>query len=92
MSYQFTFRQKKALKRLFELHTFHPSNDYGFFPSSIGTLNAQACRSPEMQASGMIVVDRMAANCFRYRLTEAGMGFAGFLSDHHGRSSSHSDP
>jgi hypothetical protein len=80
MSYRLTFRQKKALKRLFELHQSYPANDHGFFPSSIGTLNAQAFRTPEMQASGMIIVDRMAANCFRYRLTAAGIAFAEFLS------------
>jgi hypothetical protein len=83
MSYQFTFRQKQALKRLFELHVSMPAKS-GFFASSIGGRNAAACRTPHMKASGMIEIDRMADNCFRYRLTPAGMAFAEFLSKPHG--------
>lgn len=73
MSWKLTTRQRKAVERLQELHHKFPANDYGFHPSSLGANNASACRL--MEATGLIVIDRQAGNCFRYRLTDAGKEF-----------------
>lgn len=62
--------ERAALARLAELHAKYPSNDYGFHARSLGASEAAAAR--RMERVGWVKVDRQAANCFRYALTETG--------------------
>lgn len=62
--------EKKAMARLEELHQKYPANDYGFWAASLGSSLASACR--RLEATGLVKIDRQAANCFRYMLSETG--------------------
>jgi hypothetical protein len=62
--------ERKALERLSKLHAKFPANSEGFRPSSLGPSCAAAAR--RMEASGYVSVKRVAANYFRYSLTNEG--------------------
>ncbi|WP_421405512.1 hypothetical protein [Agrobacterium fabrum] len=62
--------ERKALERLFKLHAKFPANSEGFRPASLGPSCAAAAR--RMEISGYVSVKRVAANNFRYSLTDEG--------------------
>lgn len=64
-----THRQKKALYWLKDRHEQYP-NITAFLPGSIGRGTSAMLRKLEPQ--GLVCVDRIASNCFRYALTDAG--------------------
>lgn len=65
-----TRKEKAALARLSEMHNEFPSNDYGFLAGDMGSGNAAACR--RLEATGLVTINRIAENCFRYSLSETG--------------------
>lgn len=65
-----THFQLSALMWLAQKHAAYPANDYGFLPTSRAR-EAAVCRRV-LEPLGLVSINRMAENGFRYSLTPAG--------------------
>jgi hypothetical protein len=65
-----TRKERSAIVKILEKHNTYPANTYGFWAGAIGASNAAAAR--RMEHTGLIFINRIADNCFRYGLTDAG--------------------
>lgn len=72
MSHVITRKQKQALTRLRDFHTRYQKHD-GFFAFFLGPSCAAALR--RLDGSGLVDINKMAVNCFRYSITQSGKDF-----------------
>lgn len=66
--------QRDVLRNLARLHKKYPDPEGSFLANRLGPQLARVAR--HMEGSGLVTIDRLAENCFRYALTPAGHDMA----------------